>query len=467
MKTVVCVTPLPIEVDSRTMKVASSLSRLGYRSVVYEWTPSSRLPAALAFEVLTYGRPPSTNGAAPARGAEAAEAVPAAAAAAINAPEAEQATGPTPRRPSVVRALDDLAARAPQGLRRTVGRPWRGLLALYRGRSELRIFEVVRLWAYLRDYQQRCRRTAAELPPADAYYLTSYLQYPAVRRLASRHGARVIYDANDFYSVLWRDGRYFRPAERGLLHFYDLVEWVCARRAHACVTVSQGVAALARGRFRRPFHILRNAHDERLDERGVPDLRARLRLGEDTLLMAVSGNCKPTGMAIGNLLEALTTLPDHVHVAFLGRDYEAMRERASELGVADRAHFLEPVLPTEIVPVMAGADLSPILYWPATSNLRNALPNGFYHAVAAGLPLLFPRNLPEMREICERLGLGWEIDPESPASIADAVRRLDADRALLAARREHVGGVQDELSWAHDEPRLGALVARLIGEPAP
>jgi glycosyltransferase involved in cell wall biosynthesis len=466
MKTVVCVTPLPIEVDSRTMKVASSLSRLGYRSVVYEWTPSARVPKALPFDLLTYGRPPSSNGAAPAGETAPDEGVPAAAAAAINAPEAEQEAPPTAQRPRAVRALDDIAARAPAGLRERLGPAWRRLLGLYRGRSELRIFEVVRLWAYLRDYQQRCRRTAEELPAADAYYLTSYLQYPAVRRLAARHGARVIYDANDFYSVLWRDGRYFRPAERGLLHFYDLVEWVCARRAHACVTVSEGVAALARGRFRRPFHILRNAHDQRLDEADVPDLRARLRLGDDVLLLAVSGNCKPTGMAVGNLLEALATLPDHVHVAFLGRDYDAMQERAQELGVGDRAHFLEPVLPTEIVPVLAGADLSPVLYWPATSNLRNALPNGFYQAVAAGLPLLFPRNLPEMREVCERLGLGWEIDPESPASIADAVRALDADREALARRREHVAGVREELSWAHEEPQLGALVAGLIGEGA-
>ncbi|MDQ7779190.1 MAG: hypothetical protein RDV41_05720, partial [Planctomycetota bacterium] len=55
MQTIVSLTPLSVESDSRTFKQAASAARFGYRSIVVEGEPS-RLPCTdLPFELRTTG----------------------------------------------------------------------------------------------------------------------------------------------------------------------------------------------------------------------------------------------------------------------------------------------------------------------------------------------------------------------------------------------------------------------------
>ena len=98
------------------------------------------------------------------------------------------------------------------------------------------------------------------------------------------------------------------------------------------------------------------------------------------------------------------------------------------------------------MPLLAEADLAPIPYYPSWVSVRYALPNRFFLAIAAGVPILYPNALVDLRELAERHGLGWEIDPESETSIAATVRRLLEAPEELAERRAHVRAVR-ERSW--------------------
>ena len=120
---------------------------------------------------------------------------------------------------------------------------------------------------------------------------------------------------------------------------------------------------------------MRNAHDERLDESASIDIRSAAGLDASALVVAVVGNHKPEIIAIDPLVEALTRLPDHVHVVCVGRGYERVVAAAENLAVAQRVHALAPVRPTQIVPFLRTADLVPILYVPLNADIRNALPN--------------------------------------------------------------------------------------------
>ena len=245
---------------------------------------------------------------------------------------------------------------------------------------------------------------------------------------------------------------------------WDRIERLAAHRADACVTVGEGVAQHAQARFGRRFSVVRNGHDVRLDSRSAPGIRTRLGLGPDAFILAVAGNFK-RGMAVEPLLRAVAELPERVHLVFVGRHYQEFLTTASLLGVADRTHLVPPVSPTEIVPLLAEADLAPVPYYPSSVNLRHALPNGFFLAVAAGVPVLYPDALVDLRELAERHGVGWEIDPESETLIAAAVRRLLEAPQELIERRAHLKAVREELAWGSEERELarvidGALAAR-------
>lgn len=402
MARVVTITSIAVERDSRTYKFAASVARLGHDSVVVEGQRSAALPDQLPFELISPERP------------EEAPWTPA------------EHDGGAEDRPALI-------ARAAQPLHHS--------------------WLVSR--SYLGDYRRRNRETAALLPEADVYWLHAHRQFPSVYRRARRAKARFLYDAPDAF---WEPGQtpVADRTARALLRLTERMERYCARRAEGFTTVSNGLAEILEKRFGRRPEVIRNAHDSRLDEDPPEGIRATAGVGDDDFLAVMTGNLKP-GMAIGEALEAMRGLPDRVHLAFVGRGHEATRPAVDELGLSERVHLLGSVPPTEIVRFIAGADASPILYRAASANYLHSLPNGFFHAIAAGLPILYP-DLPEIKALGTEHGLGVEIDATDPASIAAGLRALSEDPDAAARHRASVEEARKVLNWEHEE----AVLARIL-----
>jgi glycosyltransferase involved in cell wall biosynthesis len=427
MPTVVSVTPLRVEADSRTFKQAASIRRFGHRSIVVEGQ-RSRMLATTPFELQ------SLRSGADRMGARTS----------VEGPDA-----PSPPQGRDGRA--DIRGMLRRAL--AVGRRW-----VKRRLPWLPRQLTVPLWVL--SYARAQRAMLRALPTADLYVVHSPFFFPAVWLATRRHDASFIYDAHDMYSVLWRDGRMFSWQDRLVLRISDLIERACVRGSAARVTVSNGLAGAVERRFGRGFAVVRNAHDARLDVDPPTTLREELGLQPRDLLLVVIGNVKATGMALEEALRAVLLLPPHVHLAFVGAGYDAWKIKAQDLDVAERAHFMPPVQPTEVARYVAGADLAPILYVPITVQFRNALPNGFFHAIAAGLPVLYSTALLEVAQTAERLGIGRPFDPSDPASMAAVVRALDADRDALAHLRARTVQARSKLSWEHEERTF----ARVLNE---
>ena len=309
-------------------------------------------------------------------------------------------------------------------------------------------------------YAATLRATYRALPEADLYLLHNPREFPAVWARARSRGVPIVYDAYDFYSVLNLDGRDRPPEVRAVDYFYNALERVCVRGASACFTVSDGVATLCDERFGRPFAVIRNTPDVRLDVEDVVPLRERFGL-EDAFVAVIVGNAKGRGMALRESIAALRDLSDDVHLILLGRWYEPWMGVARELGVAERVHSPGPVGPTEVTAALKGLDAAIVPYWAATDNLVNVLPNGFFQPIVAGLPLLYPQ-LPELRRIAEQHSLGLAIDPENPASIASALRRLRDNPDERERLRVNAAAARSDLVWEADERRLAQLFAELL-----
>ncbi len=418
MKTIVSVTSIALERDSRALKFAASIARLGYRSVAVEGERSRGLPRDLPFEVISVDRAP-----------------PAAPPGAVKPVEAPARNGPSLRariREALPMSLVQLIDRLTEPLHSLQG--------------------------YLRLYLQRNREVAPLLPPADAYYLHSFWQALAVYRRRRRAGAIFLYDAHD---ANWEPDPSFdpRPGTRLVFRIYEAIERRCAR-ARLFTTVGEGVATLMAERFGRRPAVVRNCHDLRLDEPVERGIREATGVSDADFLLVMSGNAK-TGTAIEQALEAMERLPERVHLAFVGRYYDSHRASVERRGLSGRVHLLPPVPPTQVVGFIAGADASPILYWPLSDNYLYALPNGFFHAVAAGLPVLYP-PLPEVKALCEEHELGIELDPQEPGSIAAGVTRLLEDDELRAACAANVREARGILSWEREEAVLGSLLERAL-----
>jgi glycosyltransferase involved in cell wall biosynthesis len=173
--------------------------------------------------------------------------------------------------------------------------------------------------------------------------------------------------------------------------------------------------------------------------------------------MVMVGNDKP-GTAISAMLGAMQKLPANVHLALVGGGWEVHATSIQEHGLKGRVHICAAQPPTELVPFISTADAAIVLYLTHTVDYLYALPNRLFLPIAAGLPVLYPRQLIEMHSLAEEYGLGLPLDPSEPESIVESVLRLCDDTNLLERLRKASSTGRQSLSWERQEPRLKAIL---------
>ena len=411
-KTIVFVTPLKVEADSRTFKQAASLARFGYLSVVVELERSDLNENAAPFELIA------------------------------------------------VKKNEDHAVDVSRNTKAAKKEAIQGLKKFCRNRLPRRLLEYLRIIFFIFDYlYHTCFMTFKSLPRASLYYLHAPYQFPAVYLASKRYRVPYIYDAHDFYVDL-PDYESAAISERFACRVYRYVEFLCIKKASAVVTVNDGIAALIREEFdyRSGILVIRNCHDYRLDQRPEREIREKLGLGEEVFLLIVVGNAKK-GQAVKAALDLMAMLPPNAHLAFLGKGYETYLDDVFDKALSERIHFIRPVKPYEVVPFIRAANATLILYYPKSENYKNCLPNGFFQSMAAGLPLLYP-ELPEIKKIAESYELGLAINPQSADSIRKAVETLMEDKRLYLKFKRNLKRAGRELSWEREEEKLLKLIVK-------
>lgn len=514
---IVSLTPLPLSADSRTLKQVMSVHRFGFKSIVIEGKPS-RFAEAMPFEVISIGARADSRSKAPEvaqvktddaqaktdEGKSDSSVLPVSTAcdvqslSILNRSSLGQLVLRAPGGRRVARALQRSLHRAVVSLRgikqvserpsakdivlaipyamlllakeivsRFIGHTLRSVVAqprrcavgkhLHTGVYHLLAF-ARHLTAYLNQYVFQVLSVA---PRADIYYLHAFYQFPAVLILCLRYRAKLIYDAHDFYSQLEDDANFSPFWKNWVVPFEGLVERLCVKFANDVVTVNDGIAALMRKRFGCKPLILRNVHDLRLDRQPTRTIREAIGLPPEAFLVVSIGNWKP-GMAIDEMFKALSLLPQHVHLAFLGAGYLPLGEAINSSGIGGRVHIVKSVLPQEVVPFIAPANASIILYYGKSINYQNALPNRFFQSIAAELPLIYP-DLPEIRRLADQYGIGLVADPRSPSEIASALRTLIENTEKCIAIRKNLDAASRELRWEGEEQVLRRLFHRHLG----
>jgi glycosyltransferase involved in cell wall biosynthesis len=321
----------------------------------------------------------------------------------------------------------------------------------------------VLLYAAFRGHEWRrhYRRPLGFIPAADLYYVHSFELHRAAAAAAAARRAPIIYDAHDFYRGINPDEAVPAFDRHRLRPFLNALEDRLVAASAGVVTVSDGIADLMERTFGRRPVVIRNCHDERRDQPVAADLRRQLSLSPADRLSVVVGNRKP-GMAVDAAIAAFALLPEHFHLAFVGRGYEDDRERLGGDQLATRIHFGNGVAPNQVVPYIRTADLGLVLYRPYSENYRFALPNGFFQVIAAGLPVV-RAALPEIEATIGDRDVGLSLQSLDPRLLADAIARCTSAQPAL---REVSASLARELSWRSEADKLHRLVDAVLASPA-
>jgi glycosyltransferase involved in cell wall biosynthesis len=318
----------------------------------------------------------------------------------------------------------------------------------------MRVQKIVR--RQFRWWLHRSRVQQLAAIDAQVYQAGDLLTARYAEHVAARSGARVVYDIRDLYSAEWEGARPSRVRRRAIAQEADAV-----RCADVRLTVCGGLARLVAERYGLPApQVIRNCRDPIPDDASGPDVRRALGLDAATPLLVHTGH-RERGRALDGLVGITRALPA-VHLALVGQQEGAEAIRAIVTGgeANVRVHVL-PALPAPEVPAfLRSADAAVIYLRPVSLNMRYALPNKFFEAVAAGLPLAISDG-EEFRPLVEEFQLGRLFDPADPVAAVAAVRDVLRDHRRYRAA---VKSASQALSWQRESVPYVQVYRELLSD---
>lgn len=244
---------------------------------------------------------------------------------------------------------------------------------------------------------------------------------------------------------------------RALLHRMRGLERVLARRAARVITINDTIAdrlAVTLG-VPRPVAV-RNAVDLRSLAPRAADFSMNGRR-----IVAHTGRLI-SGRRLPELITALKYLPEDVALVLMGEGplRPSLLAHAEELGVQERFTIVPPVLPQAVSLTLAQADVAAVLTTTEGLNNNFALPNKFFEAIAAGIPLVTGPNV-EIVALMRQYEMGVICDPSNPESLAQAISTvLQPDN--WARYRAGAQRAREVLNWEQEEGKLLAVYQEIF-----
>ena len=326
---------------------------------------------------------------------------------------------------------------------------WRVSPAIFRDRNIKTTGKLIQLALALPAVVWRIRRARARV-----YHAHDFTGLVMVA-LAGIWRRPVVYDSHELFF-----DRAFRGLPRWIVRLLMLLrplESVLAQRTAAFIATSDSHAELLVKNLNMPYPVI---------VRNTVDLR---RLGEVAAvypeagrrLVAHSGHLLG-GRHLPELVEALCYLPDDVSLVLMGSGLleTHLRDCAARFEVSDRLMIVPPVPPDSVAPTLAQADLAAVLITSTSVSEYRSIPNKFFEAVAAGLPIVYSA-IPEIKRMADQYMIGLACDPTNPRDIAEKIEHM-LQPANLARYREHVLALRDVLNWETEQEKVDCSLCRYL-----
>jgi len=279
--------------------------------------------------------------------------------------------------------------------------------------------------------------------------------------IARSTGAKLIYDSHE----LWADSRHRLLVPRWLFRTMRWTERVCARRADAVMTVSEGIAEyMAKDLNITKPAVVRNvpiASNERRIDRHT--LRSALSISADVPLVLYQG-----GMAKGRDLTTLVKAMGRIKhptgvLVFLGNGplVPRLEAAAQEVGIQERVFFHPEVPPGELCWWTQDATVGICPMEATCSSHTWSLPNKLFEYIQAGLPVLVS-DLPEMRRIVSRYGVGEVYAGGDVVQLADKIDRILSNPDLIEKYRQAAMVAAKTLHWGVEKETLISVYQKLL-----
>jgi glycosyltransferase involved in cell wall biosynthesis len=279
---------------------------------------------------------------------------------------------------------------------------------------------------------------------------------PTAFHVASKTRARIIYDAHEIAVDEYPD----IPIGSKLWRIWQERRLMCS--VDRFITMSEPAADFFFERYGvQADAVIFNSPSDPVDI-ACPDIRSVCGLDAHIPLIVFTGYLRPD-RGMREILHAVKLL-DGVHLAQVGPSREDLdndlKQMADKLEISERVHSLAPVHPLETAAFIRSADVALIVNKNFSRNVDLALPNKFFDALLANVPLVAGRQT-AVRNLVERWNCGVVIDETSSHAIADGIKRVLSSPLDFRSGSANYQMILKEYSWAAQAEKLRKMYVQL------
>ncbi|MBR7951171.1 glycosyltransferase [Microvirga sp. STR05] len=269
-------------------------------------------------------------------------------------------------------------------------------------------------------------------------------------------GQPLVYDAHELFTEV--PEVVARPA---IQRIWRRIERFVVPRAQLAYTVGPALANVFESRYGRPFEVIRNI--SRLQHNTLPPAPAAAPASGYILYQGALN----AGRGLEALLAAMPQVAGRLVICGEGDLSAELRAQAAALGLLEsgQVEFRGFVLPDELREVTRQAALGLNLLENLGLSYYYSLANKFFDYLHAGIPQVVV-DFPEYRALNDEYAVADLVADLHPATLAAALNRLLRDEPThYQELAENCRRARLLLSWQHEEKRLLALYAALVGAP--
>ena len=286
--------------------------------------------------------------------------------------------------------------------------------------------------------------------PSDLLWSVDADTLPAAYIINKLRGRPYVYDAHEYFIALPElQGR------KSVQSVWKRIEDMAVPGALACVTVSNGVAALYEKRYKRKFLVLRN----------MPGARKPEQSGSSAERLIIYQGALNEGRGLESLIMAMKNVDARLLLAGEGDLRDALRRQVAELQLGDKISFAGYVLPEALSALTARATLGVNLLEKKGLSYYHSLANKFFSYVHAGIPQLCI-DFPEYRMLNDSYEVALLIDDLAPSNIAAGLNELLGDKALYQRLRENCLKAREHWTWEEESLKLREMLNKLSRDEA-
>ena len=225
-------------------------------------------------------------------------------------------------------------------------------------------------------------------------------------------------------------------------------------QADIVIMVSHGCAQFTADKYgiKLPTVIM-NTPDYEPAKIQIRDLRSELNIPGSNVVLVHQGSLQKN-RGVEQTIDAVREIPNITYVIIgYGQHRPFLENYVERTGLSEKVKFFGPVPADELVEWTASADIGICTIVGKTKSYLYSMPNKLFEYTMAGLPVV-ASNYPDMGAFVTENQMGLTCDPESSASIANAIKMLLDDNMLREKLANGAKIARTTFNWENEKKKL-------------